>query len=111
MNIIIRRTALAWLATLGLLLSEMNCNAERSTLAGLADSEYSSDLQALVDRSIATATNSVWTNRLDPGQVAVTLADLSDPAHPRWASTRGNEPIYPASVVKLFYLVATHRWL
>ena len=24
---------------------------------------------------------------------------------------RGSEPIYPASVVKLFYLVAAHRWL
>jgi hypothetical protein len=27
------------------------------------------------------------------------------------ANYRGEEPIYPASIVKLFYLVATHQWL
>jgi Beta-lactamase enzyme family len=31
--------------------------------------------------------------------------------HPRSASYRGVELIYPASVVKLFYLVAMHEWL
>jgi len=39
------------------------------------------------------------------------LIDLRDPARPVTASFRGNERIYPASVVKLFYLAATHRWL
>ena len=29
----------------------------------------------------------------------------------RTASFRGEAPIYPASVVKLFYLAATHQWL
>src|ERR687886_358498 len=42
---------------------------------------------------------------------AVTLIDLSDQAHPVQASFRGEERIYPASVVKLFYLAAAHRWL
>ena len=37
--------------------------------------------------------------------------DLRDAQHPMAASFRGNERIYPASVVKLFYLVAVHRWL
>ena len=31
--------------------------------------------------------------------------------HPLRAGFRGNERIYPASVVKLFYLVATHHLL
>jgi hypothetical protein len=44
-------------------------------------------------------------------QVAVTVIDLREPAAPRTGSFRGAEPIYPASVIKLFYLVATHRWL
>jgi beta-lactamase class A len=39
------------------------------------------------------------------------LIDLRDPQHPVSASFRGNERIYPASVVKLFYLVAVHQWL
>src|SRR5918998_365787 len=33
------------------------------------------------------------------------------PAAQERASFRGAEPIYPASVVKLFYLAAAHRWL
>ena len=39
------------------------------------------------------------------------MIDLRDPQHPVTASFRGNERVYPASVVKLFYLVAAHRWL
>src|SRR6185369_11673778 len=34
-----------------------------------------------------------------------------DAQHPATASFHGNERIYPASVVKLFYLVAAERWL
>ncbi|HJQ33328.1 MAG TPA: serine hydrolase [Pyrinomonadaceae bacterium] len=43
--------------------------------------------------------------------LAVTLMDVTDAARPERASFRGAEPIYPASVVKLFYLVAAHRWM
>src|SRR6185436_13326831 len=49
--------------------------------------------------------------KLTESQLSITLIDLSNPQHPRTASFRGNERIYPASVVKLFYLVAVHRWL
>lgn len=51
------------------------------------------------------------TNTLSPSQLALTLIDCRDPAVLRQASYRGDEQIYPASVVKLFYLAATHRWL
>lgn len=44
-------------------------------------------------------------------QIAVTLVDLHDPQRPERASYRGTERIYPASVVKSFYLMAVHRWL
>lgn len=36
---------------------------------------------------------------------------MRDPQRPVTASFRGNERVYPASVVKMFYLVAAHRWL
>ncbi|PYJ59295.1 MAG: serine hydrolase, partial [Verrucomicrobia bacterium] len=49
--------------------------------------------------------------KLKPDQMAFTLVDLRDPQHPVRASYRGDAQIYPASVVKLFYLVAVHRWL
>ena len=39
------------------------------------------------------------------------MIDLRDSQHPVTGSFRGNERVYPASVVKLFYLVAAQRWL
>jgi hypothetical protein len=51
----------------------------------------------------------------DPPYIVNTGGALSPEAfwqnRPRGASYRGVERIYPASVVKLFYLVAMHEWL
>ena len=68
-----------------------------------------------LDRRVQAVVNA-WTAKprpkpLKPEEVAVTLIDVSDPARLRWGSHRGDQPIYPASVVKLFYLVAAHRWM
>ena len=41
----------------------------------------------------------------------MTLIDLKDPAHLEQGGFRAEERIYPASVIKLFYLVAAHRWM
>ena len=49
--------------------------------------------------------------KLKAEEFAVTLVDLRDAEKPSWASFRGGEQIYPASVIKLFYLVAAHRWM
>ena len=68
-------------------------------------------LQSLVDDAAKTAIDKFADQKLRPDQLSITLIDLRDPAHPAQASVRGNERIYPASVVKLFYLVAAHRWL
>ena len=43
--------------------------------------------------------------------LALTVVDLREASHARAGSFRGNEPVYPASVVKLFYLAAAHQWL
>jgi beta-lactamase class A len=68
-------------------------------------------LQALVDRAATTTLARFSDKNLQEKDLAITLIDLSDPTHPATASFRGNERIYPASVIKLFYLVAAHRWL
>ena len=68
-------------------------------------------LQALVERAARSTLASFHDQKLLETQLAVTLVDLRDPARPRQASFRGDAPIYPASVVKLFYLAAAHRWL
>jgi len=49
--------------------------------------------------------------KLQSNQLAVTVVDLTEPEHPTRAGYRGDVPIYPASVIKLFYLVAAHRWM
>ncbi|HEU4930831.1 MAG TPA: serine hydrolase, partial [Pyrinomonadaceae bacterium] len=49
--------------------------------------------------------------KLQESELSITLIDLRDAKRPVTASFRGNERIYPASVVKLFFLVAAHRWL
>jgi hypothetical protein len=82
---------------------------------------HSPALQPLVDRAVATTLEKYASEKLLPTQLAITLVDLStlsSPASPASpadsaprASYRGDVPIYPASVIKLFYLAAAHRWM
>jgi beta-lactamase class A len=75
------------------------------------NSTAQANLQALVDKAARETIAKFAGQKLEEKQLSITLIDLRDPAHPVTASFRGNERIYPASVVKLFYLAATHRWL
>lgn len=68
-------------------------------------------LQELVNEAAKTTLVRFADKKLKEENVAITLVDLSDPQHPLQANFRGDERIYPASVVKLFYLVAAHRWM
>jgi beta-lactamase class A len=68
-------------------------------------------LQALVDKAARETLAKFADKKLEEKQLSITLIDLRDPAKPVTASFRGNERVYPASVVKLFYLAATHRFL
>jgi beta-lactamase class A len=58
-------------------------------------------LQETVERAALSAQG------IKPDQLAITAVDLNGPK-PVFASYHGAESFYPASVVKLFYLVATH---
>ncbi|MBI2928996.1 MAG: serine hydrolase [Verrucomicrobia bacterium] len=68
-------------------------------------------LQALVDKAVQVTLRKFADKKLTTNQLALTLVDLRHPEHPVQASFRGEEQIYPASVVKLFYLVAAEHWL
>ena len=68
-------------------------------------------LQSLVDAAAKKTLEKFADKKLEDKQLSITLIDLRNPDRPTQASFRGNERIYPASVVKLFYLVAAHRWL
>lgn len=70
-----------------------------------------SPLQRLADRAAQTALARFGSKKLMAEELALTVVDLRSPARPERASVRGGEMIYPASVIKLFYLAAAHRWM
>jgi len=80
-------------------------------VATAQQSTKSTALQDLVNRAAKTTLDRFADKKLDEKQLSITLIDLRDASHPVTANFRGNERIYPASVVKLFYLAAAQRWL
>src|SRR3989475_5310622 len=76
-----------------------------------ADKTRGTRLQALVDDAVHQTLAQFANQQLKPDQIAVTLVDLDGRQRRVRASYRGDAQIYPASVVKLFYLVAVHRLL
>src|SRR5882672_9826716 len=68
-------------------------------------------LQQLVNDTVQFTMDRFADQKLATNQLAVTLVDLRTPQAPVQASYRGDAQIYPASVVKLFYFVAAHRWM
>jgi beta-lactamase class A len=68
-------------------------------------------LKEIVDEAARVAIERFKAKGFEEKNLAITLIDLRNPAVPEEASFRGDERIYPASVVKLFYLAAAHRWL
>jgi beta-lactamase class A len=72
-------------------------------------SAFATDAQVLVDRTV-TEVFAEFT-ALKSNQLAITMVVLPKDKPQIQASYRGNEPTYPASVIKLFYLAAAHRWM
>lgn len=68
-------------------------------------------MQKIVDRAVQRTLDQFAEKKLESTQLAVTLVDLGDPNQPTQGGYRGGEQIYPASVIKLFYFAAAHRWL
>src|SRR6266850_3909540 len=101
-NMTLKRIGLWLFATLVLALS---ASAQPQSVSRPAT------LQDLVDNAARTTLANFADKKLTPDQLSITLIDLRDPQQPLTASFRGNERVYPASVVKLFYFVAVHRWL
>jgi beta-lactamase class A len=69
------------------------------------------ELQVMLDRVVTDMLKSYQNDSFKPTEVAATLIDLRDPNELRTANFRGNERIYPASVVKMFYMNALERQL
>lgn len=72
-----------------------------------ADPAMQSVLEATRDAAVARFADAGLTR----DRLAVTIVDVTDRSAPKRASVRGDQPTYPASVVKLFYLGAVERAL
>jgi hypothetical protein len=73
--------------------------------------ESSPALQTLLIEAVGDTLNKYAAKKVTPDDVAATLIDLRDPLNLKTANYRGDRQIYPASVVKMFYLAAMHGWL
>jgi beta-lactamase class A len=76
-----------------------------------AEMEKREALQKLVDKAANLAIEKYKDKGFKPEDLSITLIDLRDPKDEITANYNAAAKIYPASVVKLFYLVAVHRWL
>jgi hypothetical protein len=76
-------------------------------LLAMCVSTQCASLQSLLEKTVADTFTKFPT--LKSNELAITAIDLADPKGR--ATYRGDVPIYPASVVKLFYLEAAHRWM
>ena len=68
-------------------------------------------LQLIVDDAAAATLQEFATAKLQTNPFAITLVDVRDTKQLKQGSFRGGVAIYPASVVKVFYLAAAHRWM
>ncbi|HEX8369103.1 MAG TPA: serine hydrolase [Pyrinomonadaceae bacterium] len=73
--------------------------------------ENSPGLQTILSKAVGETLNKFAPKKMQSDNLAATLIDLRDPQNLKMASVRGDAKIYPASVVKMFYLVAVHEWL
>ncbi len=73
--------------------------------------EKSPALQTLLDAAVAKTIEAFTPKNIKPEYVAATLIDLRDANNLKSANYRGEAKIYPASVVKLFYMTALEQWL
>lgn len=73
--------------------------------------ETSNELQTLLNNAVGETINAFQAKKIQFDYVAATLIDLRDAGNLKMANVRGDEKIYPASVVKLFYMVALEQQL
>ena len=97
-------------STIGTLATAYRITPAQTTSAqGRGAFAQSARVQKLTGDVVAATVQKFGAGGLTADKIAITIIDLNDREHPAWASHRGQEQTYPASVVKLFYLVAAHH--
>jgi beta-lactamase class A len=70
----------------------------------------SPEFQSILDRSVNEVVGT-YNGSFKSDEIAATLIDLRDANNLKWANINGEKRIYPASVVKMFYMAALERQL
>ena len=98
--------------------SEAPAQKDRSKIEISAPKSYrpptmnaSADLEAMLKESVGVVLERAGGKNFKADEIAATLIDLRDPQNLKWANVGGEKPIYPASVVKMFYMAALERQL
>lgn len=68
-------------------------------------------LQAMLDEAVKSILDAYPNKAFKMDEIAVSLLDMRDQKNIKAANVNGDKRIYPASVVKMFYMVALHRQL
>jgi hypothetical protein len=68
----------------------------------------SPELQSILAKAVSEVSSK---HSFKPNEIAATLIDLRDPTKLTMAEVNGELKLYPASVVKMFYMAALHRQL
>lgn len=102
---------LIFLLISGFLFVNVKAQQKSSASNRIFAAEQSPELQKLLSDSVNKTISMFSSKNLKPEQVSATLIDMRDAKNLKMASVRGEEKIYPASVVKMFYMVALENWL
>ncbi len=86
-------------------------NSTKITIKKNFDFQNSTELETLLKNAVDETIKKVSPGAIKPEEIAATVIDLSDANNFKTANFNGEMKIYPASVVKMFYLAAIHRWL
>lgn len=105
------KPVLVWLSAMALLIQPASGSEPPSRPPIPWQVEGDAQLQHWVDEAVRRTVSTFTIQKLETTELAVTVVDLKDTNRLAWASHRGTVPIYPASVVKLFYLAAAHQWM
>jgi len=71
----------------------------------------SAELQSIISGAVTEVVSSYPNGGFKMDDIAATLIDLRDPKNIHWANVNGDRKIYPASVVKMFYMAALQQQL
>src|SRR6185503_12381794 len=87
-----------------LTLASVNAPAQTTPSQARPAFAQSARLEKLTREVVRAVIGKFGKGGLAEDKIAITIIDLNDRQRPAWASYRGQEQTYPASVVKLFYL-------